>query len=770
MNVYRILLKYPSGQSLFRAIATVFAVILATLIILVTVSLGQGWMARDQKASLVSNLFPTTTSTPADSVKDPIYLSTYDSEFNSLPIKEIGIHKTVQSEVLPGGLTTTPGNNELWVTPGLKNLIDTNPTLVERYARYDIKASFPSELAPSPDSLMLLYQIREEAIHAENSQLQVSSSEELWSRYNRQAAQNKNDTTTRLTVPLLAGVIIITPVLLLIAEIARIGIVQREKRYAALSLAGATKMQIRLLVAMETLPLSLLGSILGVVIFIFVGIPILANTPLGDSTIWLADLNLSSLVYLIIGVAVVVCSVLAGLQSVSPVKISPLAVTRTLGDIKKPSFLSILPLLFGVAGLWMLSAFGGSWYKDNPEFGTYVIIGLVLAIIVGIFIAGPYLTRSLSSLLLRVPRGASMTMAAHRIRSVSRKEFHSISGIILALFVGSLLMTMLATIQATGMKYQATQTSASEDLNPLQNPLQVTVLLPPTGSDQLIEDFEHDIEIGNLTSSRYIQKSFRENSDTRDESATPIMGSYYESCAIFQQRTGLSCDKNIKADSPFVVTLQLIQTAGSNLGKLEPQFTSVSSVAGTITNDSYVLVAKDHQSRDRLVNEVYNIASTYHLKSGDKVSIDYVRPNDISPIAAIEGLERLIVIILVIAMMTGGLSLFANIAGGIFERKRTFIRLRAVGASIGALARSLSIEVLAPLCALSILVVSLGIFSCYCLLSTIGAFDDGRIVFSLPNTALWVGLVATIILSVIVSLLNIPILSKMINFDEMRSE
>src|SRR5690606_38616397 len=106
MNVYRILLKYPSGQSLFRAIATVFAVILATLIILVTVSLGQGWMARDQKASLVSNLFPTTTSTSTDSVKDPIYLSTYDSEFNSLPIKEIGIHKTVQSEVLPGGLTT----------------------------------------------------------------------------------------------------------------------------------------------------------------------------------------------------------------------------------------------------------------------------------------------------------------------------------------------------------------------------------------------------------------------------------------------------------------------------------------------------------------------------------------------------------------------------------------------------------------------------------------------------------------------------------------
>lgn len=769
MNIYRLLLKYPSGQSFFRAVATVSAVILATLIILTTLSLGQGWIARDQKANLATNLFPATTSAPTDDIQNPVYFSTYDTEFNSLPIKEIGIRKTNPSDILPGGLTA-PSDNELWVTPGLKRLIDTNPTLTERYARYDVKASFPSGLAPSPDSLMLLYQIPEENLSTENSQIQAVSSEELWNRYNRQAQQNKDDTTIRLTVPLLAGVIIITPVLLLIAEIARIGIVQREKRYAALSLAGATRTQIRLFVAMETLPLSLFGSILGIAIFIFVGMPILINTPLGDSTIWLTDLNLSLVALFVVGIVIVICSVLAGLQSVSPVKISPLAVTRTLGDIKKPSFLSVIPLLVGVAGLSALAAFGRSWYKDNQEFGTYIIIGLVLAIILGIFVAGPYLTRSLSHVLLRLPRGGSMIMAAHRIRSVSRKEFHSISGIILALFVGALLMTMLATIQATGSKYQTDQASIAENGNPLQNPLQVSVLLPPTGSDQLIKNLERDTELSTLTSNRYIQKSFIENYDVTDESATPLAGSYYESCTVFTQRTGLSCDNNIQADSPFIVTLQLAHTAESEFAQLKPQFTSVSSVAGTITDDSYVLVAKDHQSLGRIVDRVYNITSDYHLKSGAQISIDYTRSNDGSSIAAISGLEKLTVIILVIAMLTGGLSLLTNVTGGIFERKRTFIRLRALGAGIGALARSLSIEVLAPLCALSILVVGLGIFSCYCLLSIIGAFSDGYIIFSLPSTALWLGLVATIILCVLVSLLNIPVLSKLINFDEMRSE
>ncbi len=767
MSAYSLLLKHLSGQSLFRAVATIFAIILATLIILVTISVGQGWIARDQKTNLVNALFPVNSETTVDNVKNPIYLSTYDTEFDSLVIKELGVRKTAPDS-LPAGLTTLPADNEIWVTPGLKHLIDTNHELAERYANYSIKALFPSELAPSPDSLMLLHPINGVTISVKNSQsrLQVSSARELWNKYNRQGTQDKEQAALKVALPLLAGVIVITPVLLLIVEITKIGIVQREKRYAALSLAGVTNRQIRLLIALETLPLGLLGSILGFAIFISVGIPFLANTPIGDTSIWISDLTLPSIDYIIICAAIVICSVIASLQSVSVLKISPLAVTRTLGDIKKPSFFSILPLLLGVIGLSALSAFGRPWYKDSPDLGSYLLIGLVLVIIVGIFFAGSYLTYRLSSIMLLAPGGASTTLAAHRLRSVSRKVFHSISGVVLALLVGALFMTLLATIQATGAQYRAVQATTAMDIYSPQNPLQVVVYLPETGADQIIQDFKNQTELKKLLSDSYIQQGFRAADDSMDQPT----GNYYDSCAVFWQRTGMACDTNTLPSGPFIVTLESTQIPGVTNGILKPRFISVNPASGTLFSNSYVLVAKDRQAIESVVNKAHAIASTYNIKSGTQLSIYYQKESDTSLTSAIKGLEALILIILTIATATGGLSLLVTVTGSVFERKRTFTRLCIMGADIGTLAKALSIEVLAPLCTLSLLVVCLGIFTCYCILATIGAFDEGHIYFSLPSVTLWVGLAVTIIFSVLVSLLNIPLLVKLVNFDEMRSE
>jgi hypothetical protein len=770
MKVYLLLLKHPSGESVFRAVATIFAVIIATLIILVAVSLGQGWIARDQKTNLAVNLLSTGTHDSAEGIENPVYLSTYDSKFNSTSIKEVGIRKTDRADILPAGLTNTPEDNELWVTPKLKRLIDTNPLLAERYIRYDVKVLFPPELAPSPDSLMLLYRIQEGAINTGNRELRVSSAAQLRGNFNRQKEQDSEYTALRVTISLLAGAIIITPVLLLVAEIARIGMAQREKRYATLSLIGVTNQQIGVLTALEMLPLSFLGSILGIAIFILVGLPVIANMSIGGNVIWFDDLNLSFVIYLVICVAVILSTAIAGLQSISKVKISPLAVTRTHNDIKKPSLFSALLLLLGTAGLLALSTFGKSWYKDNMDFGGYVIAGLSIAIILGIFIAGPYLTYKLASILIRYSHGASTTLAAYRLRFVYRKEFRSISGIILALFVGALLMALLATIQTIGTKYQNAQAAALESFNPLQSPLQVTVYLPETNTNKLLEAFKGDTEFRGLTSNFFVQKSFSENSNTEDVSDSQRVGNYYESCLLFKQRTGHSCDSDIDPNKPFIVTMQFASVPGTTFSKIVPKFVPVNPTQGKISDSSYVLIAKDHQSLDSVVNRSYNIVSDYYRKTGTAVLVEYNSTNNAGPIEVIKNLEGLIMIMLIIAMTTGGLSLIVNVTGSIFERKRTFVRLRIAGASITALAKSLSIEVFVPLCVLSLLVVSLGILTCYCLLSTLGVFNDGRVDFSMPSVTLWIGFGVAIIFSVIVSLLTIPLLAKLTNFDEMRSE
>ena len=61
---------------------------------------------------------------------------------------------------------------------------------------------------------------------------------------------------------------------------------------------------------------------------------------------------------------------------------------------------------------------------------------------------------------------------------------------------------------------------------------------------------------------------------------------------------------------------------------------------------------------------------------------------------------------------------------------------------------------------LSVVAVSLGIFSCYFLLLTIDAFHNNQLTFTFPGTHFWVALFAANLLCVSLSLITIPILAR----------
>lgn len=70
------------------------------------------------------------------------------------------------------------------------------------------------------------------------AQIITTSTNKLRDVYQKHSLQNSSQLTVVHTSLLLAGIILITPILILVVEATRIGIVQREKKYAVLSLVG----------------------------------------------------------------------------------------------------------------------------------------------------------------------------------------------------------------------------------------------------------------------------------------------------------------------------------------------------------------------------------------------------------------------------------------------------------------------------------------------------------------------------------------------------
>lgn len=777
MKMYTLFLTRLNGQSKFRILATFFSIMLATFILAAIVSLGQGWVIRNDKVVISSAIFSTTTadSSVVSAATDNIHFSIRDSEFDGLSIKEIGIHKTNSTDGLPPGMTNLPTDNELWVTPTLKNLINANPSLKQRYEGYVIRDTFPREFAPSPDSLMLLYGIKPGVISDEDAQLKTVTTEQLWNTYNESKAQGSTQTTLLRTALLMVGVVLVVPLLILVTEVSRIGVTQREKKYATLSLVGATSAQIRTLAAIETVPIGLLGSAFGVVFFMLIGVTTLSRIPIGGSTFWMTDLGLSISSYAMICCVVTFCSFIVNLWALRSIKISPLTVSRTSNDIRSPSVLSTLPLLVGLGGIFIIAEYGSSWYDANMELGGIILVSLLAEVILGVYMSGQFITRLFSIFLLKYSKSASTTIAAYRLRMVARKTFRSISGVVLALFIGTILMTFLSTIQATADDVQSsTENVAIKTTNPLQLPLQVAIRLPQNTSTKtlsvLVERAANTEEITSLVSNTYVQKTFKEMSVSEDKSVDPIEGNYYKSCEQLRQRTVVTCSTDAPLNSPFVARLQIVNDRSSNYAVIQPNFTPTNTLEGVIYDNSYIFVAKNSASFSRVINATHTIASNYQMNTGIPLTVQHESLSANATIEYVHNISMLVVAVIILTIVIGGLSIFVSVTGNIFERKRTFVQLRILGSDTSTLAKALLIEIIVPLIGLSVVVVILGIFCCYYILSTGDAFSNGQLIFSVPDAFFWAGLCAAIVLCVVASLVNIPLLNKLTSFDDMRSE
>ena len=331
--------------------------------------------------------------------------------------------------VVPG-IARLPAAGEYYASPALAALLNSAPAdqLGDRFP--GAQAGIIRDQALSaPDELVIIVGYAPDALANLSGTIQVD-------------AINTSPTETGTTdiyrfIFVMAGIALLFPILILIGTGTRLAAARREERFAALRLIGATPHQVNIIASVDAAGGALLGAILGIGIFFLVQ-PAVAGIAITGDRFFARDVSPTFWGYLAALIVVPLASAGAALLSLRRVQISPLGVSRKVTP-PPPKIWGVILLLAGIP-LFIVPLF-----VRNPPYLS--ALGLIL-VMSGLVAGGPWLTRQAANLLAQVVRGGSTLLAARRLADNPQTAFRAVSGLVLAVLLGTLIAVIAPTVAA----------------------------------------------------------------------------------------------------------------------------------------------------------------------------------------------------------------------------------------------------------------------------------------------------------------------------------
>ena len=397
----------------------------------------------------------------------PLWWHPASDIYDGQTISRFDVAAAGASSPVPPGLSRDPVPGTYYASPALAALLRSVPAdqLADRYPGH-LAGIIGGAALPSPNSLVIVVgrtpaqlatvvgSVRVTAIATTvpgglGGNVTISPARK---GHRPQSAANFNPNGLRYT-PADAGIpasgtdlilsvvalAILLPVLIFIGTATRLSAARREERFAAMRLVGATRTQVSALAAVESTAAALLGVAAGFAIFFGLRIPV-AAIPFVGQPFFPGQLTLSLFDVIVVAAGVPAAAAVAARLALRRVNISPLGVTRRVTP-KPPGAWRVVPLFLGLAelGFWEAHGHPASIHGQIQAFVTSFAL-----IIIGLFIAGPWLTMAAARLMARWTSRPGTLIAARRIGDDPRAAFRSVSGLVLAL-----LVTTVATIAIT---------------------------------------------------------------------------------------------------------------------------------------------------------------------------------------------------------------------------------------------------------------------------------------------------------------------------------
>ncbi|MCE7011147.1 ABC transporter permease [Kibdelosporangium philippinense] len=331
------------------------------------------------------------------------------------------------------GIPKVPGPDEVVLSPALAKLAASMPAdqLADRF-KGKVVGQFGPEALKYPDELVAM-------VGHDPSEMPNASP-----RAGLTSSGVVGEVNPMLVFLSQIGIVVlIAPCLVLVASAARLTAARRERRLAALRLAGATPQQVVAMTAAETAIASIIGAVLGVVIT-FPMRELTALIPWDGGGWYPSDWTPSGLLIagvLVLAPLLVVGAAVFGLRRV---------VNRPLGaaqqqNKRQPNVARLLWLV-GAAVAFVV-AIGAAQNSRGDSGMFFVLIGLA-AVAVSLVFVGPLVTSAIGRIFTHRWRSPATLLAGRRLMDDPKAAFRASAGVVLAVFAGSMALAMFPSVEA----------------------------------------------------------------------------------------------------------------------------------------------------------------------------------------------------------------------------------------------------------------------------------------------------------------------------------
>ncbi|MEU4645007.1 FtsX-like permease family protein [Micromonospora sp. NPDC023814] len=662
-----------------RLVIIAAAVALGVGMLLATVAGMNAVGAQNQRNAWLNTAVAPASSDPS---VDPLWWLIREDYHHGESIGRVEVAAAGPDAPVPPGIPKLPAPGEFYVSPALGELLRATPAaeLGDRFPGHEV-GTIGREALPSPDSLLIVIgRPPADLEHLGARQVtQIMTTSPDGCANGCYVGINSDGMALVLSVVAAA---LLFPVLIFIGTATRLAATRREQRFAAMRLVGATPRQISLISAVESTLAAVAGTAAGFSLF-FAFRPSLAAIPFTGEPFFAADLSLTIVDVLLVALGIPVGAVMASWLALRRVQISPLGVSRRVTP-KPPRAWRLIPL---VAGLAELTYFIGRRPATTNGQLTAYLSGFLL-ILVGLVLAGPWLTMIAARLLAgRASRPATL-IAARRLSDNPQAGFRSVSGLIVALFVTSVATGTITTYIANRGEPR-TDSVAATSLS--------KIFWPEDGPAPAPDEIPAGLAaIPGVRSVTVVHR----NPD-------PDGWHGIITCAELDRLAAYgTCPAGARVAA---VSADLIGLRAFDL-----------------TNDTYVWEAVDidpaQVDRQPIVSVVVDTTSRSAFERARTMLIDAF-PKDRFPTSTAEWesssarllrqFQQLANVVMLASLPIAGCSLAVSVAGGLSDRRRPFSMLRLTGVQLRTLRRVVALETVAPLLIVAAVAIGTGFLAAH---------------------------------------------------------
>jgi hypothetical protein len=685
-------------EALARFVLTAIAVGTGVGLLLIVLAGFNGVRAQSHRSAWLESAHTTAPDSVA-AKQQPLWWIFTTEQYRGQTIYRVDVAATGPHSPRPPGVPFIPKAGEYFASPALASLIHNVPRAVlgDRFPGTEVGTLGPSAV-PSPDSLIVLIghapaQLSSVPGAQQVSGINSSPPASVGSVHEAGASVvfSSVDTEVLLVVGALA---LLLPVLIFIGTASRMAAARREERFAAMRLVGATPRQVARLAGVEAVLSALGGVVIGVVLFA-------ALCPLIDHASFTGQafasgelaLNLADVAIVVMGVPA--AALVAARVALRRVQVSPLGVTRRATP-SPPRALRMIPLLAGIIELLLFATLGKP-SSVNAQIDAYGA-GFVL-VVVGLVIAGPWLTMTGARLFVERTDRADALLAGRRLTDNPRAAFRAVSGLTVAVFVTTATVGITSTIlteHAASSGIVAKSNTLVDQLG-VGNGTGLGVIAIPSIPSTLVQRLE---AIPGVTGVSVIH--------TLPHYRVPMAISPGEvpglvSCSELDRTPALGRCATSAAVAVIHPNFGFSLTPGSQRTSRWPASRETSNAIGLLPVQAVVVATDDssaaiEQARTRLL-----------------VALPFQGPPTL--LGSITGenaqlfgeLARVSDLVIVVSLVIASCGLVVSVVGGVVDRRRPFSLLRLTGVPLTVLRRVVALESAGPLVAIATVSVGLGL-------------------------------------------------------------